>query len=153
MVRGYYKKVSVRNACLLKKIKSIKKEHPFWGYRRTWALLKDQGIIVSMKKIRGIMEQHTLPVPKNLKLKAKRTISTHKPRPTRSNQWWGIDMTKVFIAEHGWQYLVIGIDWYTKKVMGYNYGQKATTSDWLNALYRAVNLQFPDGVKGKGFRS
>ena len=107
----------MRNAWLLTKVRLIKKKHPFWGYRRTWALLKEQGTIVSIKKIRGIMEQHRLTVPKNLKLKAKRAISTHKPKPTKPNQWWGIDMTKVYVNKHGWQYLVIVIDWYTKKIV------------------------------------
>ena len=30
--------------------------------------------------------------------------------------------------------------------MGYNLGQKASTDDWLGTLYKAVNLQFLDGV-------
>jgi len=29
-----------RNLPVLERIKEIKAEHPFWGYRRTWAYLK-----------------------------------------------------------------------------------------------------------------
>jgi len=31
--------VILRNEHLLKRIKDIKGEHPFWGYRRVWAYL------------------------------------------------------------------------------------------------------------------
>jgi putative transposase len=32
--------VTLRNEYLLKRIKDIKAEHPFWGYRRVWAYLR-----------------------------------------------------------------------------------------------------------------
>ena len=32
--------VTLRNEHLLKRIKDIKAEHPFWGYRRVWAYLR-----------------------------------------------------------------------------------------------------------------
>ena len=109
------------------------------GIEESEACSRTKAISSSLKKVRGIMERNKLTVPKNLRLKAKRTISTRKPRPNKPNQWWGIDMTKVFVNGHGWQYLVIVIDWYTKKVVGYNLDHKATTDDWLAALYQAVN--------------
>jgi hypothetical protein len=31
--------VSLRNEYLVSKIKNIKAEHPFWGYRRVWSYL------------------------------------------------------------------------------------------------------------------
>jgi putative transposase len=43
------------------------------------------------------MEAADLLVKPNLKLRAKPKADTTKPRPTRPNHWWGIDMTKVMI--------------------------------------------------------
>ena len=41
MKRGPYAKVTARNnAELLKRIRDLKAEHPFWGYRRIWAHLR-----------------------------------------------------------------------------------------------------------------
>jgi hypothetical protein len=34
MRRGPYAKVAARNVQLLERIRAIKAEHPFWGYRR-----------------------------------------------------------------------------------------------------------------------
>lgn len=36
MRRGPYAKVVERNAQLLERIRDLKAEHPFWGYRRIW---------------------------------------------------------------------------------------------------------------------
>jgi putative transposase len=69
--------------------------------------------------------------------------------PTRPNAWWGIDMTKVLIEGFGWVYIVLVLDWYTKKIVGYYAGSPCTTRHWLTALDMAVNRQFPDGVRGQ----
>ena len=41
-----------------------------------------------------------------------------KPRPSRPNEWWGIDMTKVMVEGQGSGYVVVVLDWYTKKIVG-----------------------------------
>ncbi len=99
--------VALRNQYLLKKIKDIKGEHPFWGYRRVWAYLRYvDGLIVNKKRVYRLMREHNLTVKPNLRLIAKRVSERPKPRPDRPRQGWGIDMTKV-ITESGWVYVVI----------------------------------------------
>ena len=95
------------------------------------------------------MQVNGLTVKPDTKLKARRT-ETSKPRPTRPDEWWGIDMTKVLVERLGWVYIVIVLDWHTKKVVGYKAGLRSTSSDWLAALDMAVNRQFPDGARDKG---
>lgn len=63
------------------------------------------------------------------------------------NQWWGIDMSKV-MTDSGWVYIVIVLDWYSKKVVGWNAGYQSKTAHWLKALDMAVNAQFPNGIRG-----
>jgi len=60
------------------------------------------------------MREHNLTV-KMKQYKVKRTPTTSKPKPTRPNQWWGIDMTKFIIDKLGWVYLVVVLDWHTVK--------------------------------------
>jgi putative transposase len=148
--RGPYAKVVKRNAQLLERIRDLKAEHPFWGYRRIWAYLRYvDGLIVNQKRIYGGMKAADLLVKPNLKLRARRKADTTKPRPTWPNQWWGIDMTKVMIEGFGWVYLVVVLDWHTKKVVGHYAGLQARAWHWLVALNRAVNQQFPDGVRDR----
>jgi len=125
-MRGPYAKVAARNAALLKRIRNLKAEHPFWGYRRIWAHLRYvDGLIVNPKRVYGVMKAADLLVKPNLKLRARRKVDTTKPRPTRPNQWWGIDVTKVMIEGFGWVYLVIVLDWHSKKVVGHYAGLQA----------------------------
>jgi len=150
MRRGPYARVTARNAALLERIRTLKADHPFWGYRRIWAYLRYvDGLIVNQKRVYGVMKAADLLVKPNLKLRARRKADTTKPRRTRPNQWWGIDMTKVMIDGFGWVYLVVVLDWHTKKVVGHYAGLQARAWHWLVALNRAVNRQFPAGIEGQ----
>jgi putative transposase len=111
--------VAARNVRLLERIRELKAEHPFWGYRRIWAHLRHvDGLVVSPKRIYGVMKAGDLLVKPNPKLRARRKPDTRKPRPTRPNEWWGIAMTKVMIEGFGWVYVVVALDWHSKKVVG-----------------------------------
>jgi putative transposase len=136
-----------RNHELVARIGELKSNHPFWGYRRVWAHLRYvDGLLVNKKRVYRLMREHNLTFKRNQKLKAKRTGGRPKPVPDRPNQWWGIDMTKV-MSESGWVYIVIVLDWYSKKVVGHYAGIQAKSCHWLEALDMAVNRQFPEGVR------
>jgi len=137
---------------LLAQIQPIKTDHPFWGYRRIWAYLNYRmSIHVNKKRIYRVMKEHNLLVQKNTRLKARRDNNAYrsKPKASRPNEFWGTDMTKVMIPQFGWLYLVIVLDWYTKKIAGYSISTKSRTNDWLDALNSACNNQFPNGILSK----
>ncbi len=143
--------VTHRNAPVLARIQALKADHPFWGYRRIWAQLHfGEGLAVNKKRILRLMREHGLLVKANPRLRATRTPTRSKPRPTAPNQWWGIDMTKVMVEPAGWVYLVVVLDWSTKKIVGHYAGLQAKTSHWLTALDVAVQRQFPDGSRNHG---
>ena len=143
--------VDQRNVPVLARIQALKAEHPFWGYRRIWAQLRfGDGLRINKKRVLRLMRIHGLLVKPNHRLKATRTPGRSKPRPTVPNQWWGIDMTKVMVEPIGWMYLVLVLDWYTKKIVGHYAGLQAKTTHWLLALDAAVQRQFPAGGQGQG---
>jgi putative transposase len=143
--------VSQRDEGLLPRIQALKAEHPFWGYRRIWAHLRFvERQAVNKKRVLRLMREHRLLVRPNRQLKAKRTPTRNKPKPTKPNEWWGLDMTKVMVEGFGWVYVVLVLDWYTKKIVGYYAGVPCTARHWLEALDMAVNRQFPEGSRGQG---
>ena len=85
-----------------------------------------------------------------LRLKAKRTPTASTPRPTKPNEWGGIDMTKVLVPGFGWVAVVVVLDWYTKARVGHYAGVQGLERDGLAALEGAVNAQFPDGARDQG---
>lgn len=152
MTRASSLKVIERNEPILEKIKALKCEHPFWGYRRIWAHLTYVGKLqINKKRVYRLMRIHGLIVTKNTRLKAKRTPSRSKPQADRPNQIWGIDMTK-FKTHEGWGYLVIVLDWYSKKVVGHHLASLSRTAEWLEALEAGVHEQFERGVRGEGLK-
>lgn len=137
---------------LFEKIKAIKAEHPFWGYRRVWAWLRHrEHILVNQKRVRRVMKKHGLMAIQTV-YKAKRTPSRSKPRADKPKQIWGIDMTKFIVNALGWVYLVIVLDWFTKKVVGWHISLRSKTEDWRCALDMAINREFPEGVRGVGLK-
>lgn len=141
--------VSARDGELLPLIEELKAEHPFWGYRRIWATLKYRyRLSINHKRILRLLREHNLLVTRK-EYKAKRISNRPKPVASRANELWGIDMTKI-MTNSGWAYLVVVLDWYTKKIVGYRCDSWSNTQDWLDALDMGLNRQFPDGVRGKG---
>jgi putative transposase len=143
--------VAQRNAPVVQRIQELKAEHPFWGYRRIWAYLRFvEQYPINKKRVWRLMRVHQLLVQPNVQLKAKRTPTRSKPRPTKPDEWWGIDMTKVLVEGFGGVYIVLVLDWYTKKIVGYEVDLRCTTRQWLVALDMAVNRQCPEGARGRG---
>lgn len=136
---------------LLIAIKQIKSDHPFWGYRRVWARLKYRlGYRdINRKKVYRLMDKHRL-LAHQTKQKAPRKPSGSKPKPIRPNEWWGIDMTKALVNGWGWVYVVIVLDWYTKKILGYHIGLQARAKHWLEALEMAINSACTNGSRELG---
>jgi putative transposase len=123
---GYYTQPFTRKVEIVLEVRDrdllevIKIEHPFCGYRRVrvW-LVHPEEIRVNEKRVRRVMKQNGLMMTQTVH-EAKRTPQRSKPKAERSRQYWGIDMTKFMIPVLGWVYLVIVLDWYTKKIVGWD---------------------------------
>jgi putative transposase len=97
---------------LLPRVQALKAEPPFGGCRRSWAYLHFiEHLNVNKKRMLRLRREHRLVVPPNLRRKAKRPSVPHKPKPTKPNEWWGIDMTKVMVEGFGWVSIVAVLDW------------------------------------------
>lgn len=141
------------NRPVLSFIQSIKTEHPLWGYRRAFAYLYyRQGLMVNKKRIYRLMKGNGLLMTKINKYKAKRKISRPKPKACYPKHIWGTDMTKIKIDCWGWYYLVLVLDWYTKKIVGYSLSLQSKSNQWQDALNQAVDHFFPKGIKDSRIR-
>lgn len=133
-------------------IQGIKLRHPFWGYRRVRAWLKyREDLPVGHKRVYRLMKENGLLVPQK-RYQAKRQPAGRKPRAQRPGQFWGIDMTKFFIPGLGWAYLVIVLDWFSRKVVGWQLSCRCRTQEWCEALEEAVLQEFSQGVRGQGLK-
>ena len=140
------------NQELLREIRAILKEHPFWGYRRVWAYLKHvKGYQINRKRIYRLMKQEGLLQKKNTALRAKRTPKK-KPKAEKPREILGIDGTKFWINGLGWTNLIIVIDWYTKEILGHEISLRNKGIQWITALQEALFNGYPEGAKDKGIK-
>jgi len=84
-------------------IVEVAKENPTDGYRMVWALTRRKlGQAINRKRVLRVMREH--------KLIQRRARPPRRRRPgvfrvTRPAELWHMDMTAVWVAEHGWVYL------------------------------------------------
>lgn len=158
---SYYAKLHFNNGNLVKsaenddmfaeKIKLIQSKHPSWGYSRVTNWLKHrEGMAVNEKRIYRIMQEKGLLIRNKSHKAIRANNNKSKPRPDKPNQWWGTDMTKFLIPDIGWAYLVIVLDWFTKKCIGWHVDMLGRTKEWLKALDMAVLNQCPNGSREMG---
>jgi len=122
------------NKELLLKLRELKKFHPFWGYRRMWAYLRNRmGYKVNQKRVYRLMREEGLLGKNEKKLKASREFKS-KPKASRPRELLGIDATKFWIKGLGWLTLIVLLDWYTKEILNYSISLRNRSVDWLDVL-------------------
>lgn len=143
------KEENVDDVHIVEHIKAIIGEHPYWGYRRITAWIKKvEKHLVNRKKIYRLMKENNILVPQRIH-KAKRTPQKTKPQATKPRQYWGIDMTKFMVTFAGWVYLVIVLDWFTKKIVGYSISPRCRSSEWKEAIEMAIQNECPKGSRAE----
>jgi transposase InsO family protein len=128
-------------------IKQIKSEHPFWGYRRVRAYLHyKRGVLLSYKFTYRLMKENGLLVDVK-RYKATRVAQKEKIQAEKINQVWGTDMTKFYVDTVGWLYLVVVLDWFTKKIVGWDLSLRSKSEQWMDALNQAVEQELTEGSR------
>jgi len=117
-------------------ILGVARENPTDGTRMVAALAsRDLGQRVNRKRVQRLMREHRL-------------LQRHRPlgrrrrpgffRVERPDQLWHMDMTSVWIAEHGWCYLNAIIDCCTREICGWALDVRCRASEAAAVVDHAV---------------
>ena len=115
-------------------INRIASERPTYGYRRVWAVLRNQGIRVNSKAVEIVLWENNLSLP--------------YASPIGSAQLWKTEFTYIH-TEEGITYLMPIKDCFAKNWQGYNFSMSFLASDAIRAVEDAVMRAF-DGEVPKG---
>ncbi|MFB6290372.1 MAG: IS3 family transposase [Candidatus Bipolaricaulia bacterium] len=144
-------KFSEFNQRVLEKIKEVKRNHPYYGYRRVTARVNAKlDVRVNRKRVYRLMkeaEDDLLCENPNYEATRHDKDDRDKPQPDEPNDWWGIDMTKHYIDGYGWQSVVAVKDWHTKEILGRSIATDGKTKRWKSALQEAVQYACPNGSR------
>jgi putative transposase len=95
----------------------VARENPTDGTRMVAALAsREHGGPVNRKRVQRLMREHRLLQPKRSEGRRRRPGYFQVTRP---DELWHLDMTSVWVAEHGWCYLNAAIDCCTREITGW----------------------------------
>jgi putative transposase len=98
----------------------VAKENPTDGYRMVWALVRRKlGQAVNRKRVLRVMREQRLIQRRRREPRRRRPGFFRVERP---DQLWHLDLTAVWVAEHGWCYLMAAIDCCTREIVGWHFG-------------------------------
>jgi len=125
----------------------LMREHPTYGYRRLWALLRYRlGIMVNRKRIyrilkakRRLVHQRTVTPRSRVKASVSRT--------TKSDRRWAMDMTHVDCGRVGWAHLVRLCSGYLSRLMSPGSPQGAPPGQENGGIRRKTMSNYPAEFK------
>jgi putative transposase len=127
---------------LAQRVRALAREHPTFGYRRLWALLRfGDKVTVNLKKVHRLV--------KMLKLQVKQRLVAPRPRvqqrrssTTASNERWAMDVTHVYCGKDGWGHLAAVIDCHDREVVGFEFALRGRCKEAERALEEACLCRF-----------
>lgn len=152
---SYYYKEKKRgerplNPKLVAALRSLDNYELVYGYRKVTRWLKrKKGIIANHKAVLRHMQKLGIIQPRKIK-GPKTTSQLAHEVPEHSNIRWEGDMTYVWCGKGGQGYLFAFVDCYDNEILGDCFGQRCRSQEAIEALEKAVQKRFPDGIpKGR----
>ncbi len=150
---GYYYQPVAESEENLKLMRLMDEQYlltPFYGYRRMWAWLRQQGHEANLKRIHRLYRLMGIAAI-YCKPKLSKPSPGHKIYPyllrnvpiVRPNQVWSTDITYVPMRQ-GFLYLVAVIDWYSRYVLSWELSNSLDTGFCLSALEKAFAFGRPE---------
>ena len=108
------------------------------GYRMICAFVRRKlGRPVNRKRVLRVMRERKL-------IQRRRPLERRKRpgffRVERPRQLWQLDMTSIWVAEHGWTYLMAIIDCCTREIVGWQLELRCRADEAIAVVDRAVAL-------------
>lgn len=124
------------------RLQELLRQHPTFGYRRLWALLRyREGLRVNRKVIYRILKLKGWLVHQRLCTPRPR-VRGWRSQTTASNQRWAMDVTHIPCGADGWAHLTTVIDCHDREVIGYEFALRGRAKEAERALEAACLSRF-----------
>lgn len=128
---------------------SVKEVRPTWGSRRVRAFLVKRAGFENLgrKRVQRILRECKLLCPR-----IKKRVYRSKGQRTKAdapNKLWSTDMTSWVLSTMQKVFLIIVMDIFTRRIVGWHLSTRCRSREWIQALEEAVHKEFPDGVRSK----
>ena len=127
---------------LAARIQRLIEEHPTYGYRRLWALLRHRdGIVVNRKAVYRVLVRKRWLVTQRTVTPRPR-VQGKRSRAIESNRRWALDMTHVDCGRDGWGHLTAVIDCHDREIVGWEFSLRGRAKEAEMALESACIERF-----------
>jgi len=144
---AYYMPVEISEAVLtlMRLIDELHLQYPFAGSRMVRGLLKKAGHKVGRRHVRTLMRKMGIDAlyrkPNTSRRRKENQIFPYLLRNlpiVRSNQVWATDITYIPMRR-GFAYLIVVLDWYSRRVLSWRLSNTLTTDFCLEAVEEAID--------------
>ena len=130
------------DAALLARVKHWIEQHPTFGYRRVWALLRFRdGHVVNRKRIYRLLRLHRWFVHQR-RVTPRPRVQGRRSIAATSNERWAMDVTHVPVGADGWAHLAAVVDCHDRAVVGYEFALRGRAREAERALEEACLARF-----------
>jgi putative transposase len=135
-------RVPVVDETLAARLQRLIDQHPTFGYRRLWALLRfHEGLLINRKAVYRVLvlkgwfvhQRRTTPRPR---------VQGRRSRASRSNERWAMDVTHIDCGADGWAHLAAVIDCHDRELVGYEFARRGRAKEAERALEAACIDRF-----------
>ena len=124
------------------RLRQLIQQHPTFGYRRLWVLLRFRnGIIVNRKAVYRIVKQKQWFVHQRSSTPRPR-VHGWVSRASRSNERWAMDVTHIPCGHDGWAHLAAVIDCHDRELIGYEFALRSRAKEAERAVEAACLQRF-----------
>ena len=118
-------------------LQQLIQQHPTFGYRRLWVLLRCRdGIRVNRKAVYRVLKQKRWLVHQRSCTPRPR-VRGWVSRASRSDERWAMDVTHIPCGQDGWAHLAAVIDCHDREVIGYEFALRSRAKEAERAVEAA----------------
>lgn len=133
-----------RDAALVKRMLALSAKYPRYGYRRIWAMLRQEGFVVNRKRVHRLWRKEGLKVPQRRRLKRALGQSANgcaKRKAERINDVWTWDFIHDTTTDHRPLKWLCVIDEYTRECVLLKVARGMTAVDVIEALSEVMKTR------------
>ena len=130
-----------RDEALRARLRTLSAEHPRWGYRRAWALLRGEGWEANRKKIQRLWREEGLRVPRRRRKRYRLGASTTpaaRLRAQRPDHVWALDFQFDTTSDGRVLKLLHVVDEHTREALAIQVERRIDADHTVRVLDRLV---------------
>jgi putative transposase len=132
----------VLDELLVERVRRVIDDHPTFGYRRIWAILRfGQGLVVNRKAVYRILRVKGWFVNQRTQ-RPKPRVRGRRSYASRSDARWAMDVTHIPCGADGWGHLAAVIDCHDREIIGYEFALRGRAREAERAIEEACIRRF-----------